>query len=46
MADKDDAFPEMTEEIRNSAADESDDEFEDAEDLDDEAEESEDEGNI
>ena len=41
-----DAFPEMTEEIRNSSADESDDEFEDAEDLDDEAEENEDEGNI
>ena len=39
-----DAFPEMTEEIRNSS-NESDDEFEDAEDLDDTAEENEDEGN-
>ena len=33
-----DALPEMTEDVRNSAADESDDEFEDAEDMDDEAE--------
>ena len=41
-----DAVPEMTEDVRSSAADESDDEFEDAEDLDDETEESEDEGNI
>ena len=38
-----DALPEMTEDVRNSAADESDDEFEDTEDMDDEAEASEDE---
>ena len=41
-----DALPEMTEDVRNSAADESDDEFEDTDDVDDEAEESDDEGSF
>ena len=41
-----DALPEMTEDVRNNAADESDDEFEDTDDVDDEAEESDDEGSF
>ena len=44
--DNDDTLPEMTEDVRNSAADESDDEFDDTEDLNDEAEETEDEGSV